>query len=428
MIAVRRIQTFASPFTFYQMTELSKRLSLIGGPQGKLDVGTPPSTSMTSVLAKTSRMIARERRLGPRATFPGSPDPSNSDYPLSEDNYSNFSSNGDALPDELSEASGTIDLSVDKDFGAVCNLAELMASRWGMKFEDSLAKVAEVFFGNQKQITSQFARIGPSGATEKVSGAPQAWKALQCSGTESQNVDKLTPDEAKGNGTTIPGHHPFIVMNSNTQTQRRPFSFYAGDDSNLDIFRMDSPENPTSKRSTALPDSSHASPAPDLSSEKAVTNPASSLAAIEESPPPTSSPFPASKISSGSNSRIPTPSYDPNNVVSKRRETSTSSLGTVVQRSPATSIKQSKNPSLNSLHRISTAMDHDRKSTSAASSSRNSVASFDRTQDPRKSPAEKSSLRSSTVATATADARAGGVRSSSKEGGGTGKNIISPKS
>jgi len=401
------------------MTELSKRLSLLGGPQGKLDVGTPPSASMTSILAKTSRMIARERRLGPRATFPGSPDPSSSDYPLSDDNYSNFSSNGDALPDELSEASGTIDLSVDKDFGAVRRLPELMASRWGMKFEDSLPKVVEVFFGNQKQILSQFACIGPSGATDKVSEGSQAWKALQSRGTELQNADKLAPYDGKGNGTTIPGHHPFTVMDSNIQTQQRPFSFYAGDDSSLDIFRMDSPENPTLKRSTALPDSSKKSRASDVSSEKAVINPASPLAAIEESPPPTSSPFPANKTSSDNNSRIPTPSYDP---------TSSSSLGTVIQRSPATSIKQSKNPSLNSLHRISTTTDHDRKSTSAASSSRNSVASFDRTQDPRRSPAEKSSLRSSTVATATAAARAGGAKSSTKVVGETDKTVISSKS
>lgn len=130
---------------------------------------------------------------------------------LSEDDYSSFSSAGEALPDEISEEQGSTDMSGDRDFAAVRRFAELMARRRATNVEFILPQVVD-FFRTQTSLSRSSSKVDrrDKETSDNLTG-------------ELQSASPQVPF------SSIDGAHS-LRRSRKFKTASRPWSFLPGDD------------------------------------------------------------------------------------------------------------------------------------------------------------------------------------------------------
>lgn len=251
---------------------------------------------------------------------------------LSEDNYSTFSSNGDAFTDEFSDGSGTTNIAADKDFGAVRRLAEVMACRHGTNLDDALTKLADIFFAPECMVSRASSAKNPTmhHHPDRSDVRPSSSAASFPPGSADSHVPVVLKAPAHA-----PPPVPFSRVVTNQQRLYRPFSFYIGDDRDVDIFSrpyVDRPDPPVlASEEFNVTGQESAPQSPALPNQHTIASSASEMPLI-------SSPVPTYRKSSTS-SQIPLRNSTSifRDSTHRLRENSTSSIGTVVHRPSPTS-------------------------------------------------------------------------------------------
>jgi len=140
-----------------------------------------------------------------------------------------------------------MNLALDKDFGAVRHLAEIMACRYGTNLDETLSKLTDVFFAHdgtiifendlteKKELQDSSESSALSHRSSLTSFPPSSWDDYKMQASDTRKTHAVTP--------TIP---PSTRMASNQQRLYRPFSFYIGDDRDVDIFSRPRPDMPDS--------------------------------------------------------------------------------------------------------------------------------------------------------------------------------------
>lgn len=230
---------------------------------------------------------------------------------------SNLKAYADSSSDEAESSTETYK---DSDFGHVKSLAEIMARRHNMKLQYTLARLCDVFFDDTRR---------PSCSTQSSSAFG-----------DSLNIDVLF-----GPPRSLPHTKP---QNATLETprHRRPFSFDAGDDSLVHFSTSHelplTSKDPSYKRSVSLTNlPGHPVQAGFSLTQATVLDPGSriTLSQIDQADAfrwPEGRIKPSVAAASGQQQQAST-RYHASRPRNPRRETSSSSTGTVLRRSPMNS-------------------------------------------------------------------------------------------